>query len=210
MLEACALLKIFLGAGLVLAAADSTASNAPSVTPLEYSRACVAASPSKLIFKVHQASIARVLRSRLSPAEISILQDAVREADDWTYQTVEMSFRHAMTPGGMSREEAHRKANDFVREELREAMSLKDGERRGEALRHLGFAMHAMQDSTSPAHHGFLEYYGGRRELVRHIWKELYDPGSGSWLDIATERAYMYFNGELPMPDDFFANLGAY
>lgn len=162
--------------------------------------------PSRLTYKVHQASIMRVLGASLSRSDIRTLQNAVYEADNYEYQTMEMSYRHAMTPSGLSKE-ARCLANEFVRNELQEARRLNAAGNRQEVLRHLGFAMHAMQDSTSPAHHGFREYHGGRVELAGHMWEELFDPGPGSQLDVATERAYKYFTGELPMPNDFFADL---
>jgi hypothetical protein len=50
-------------------------------------------------------------------------------------------------------------------------------------MRHLSYAMHAMQDVTSPAHAGFRKYYGGNSELASHIWEEVFDPGKNSNLD---------------------------
>jgi hypothetical protein len=169
--------------------------------------------PSKLMYSVHQESVARALGSRLPASEVKLLQNAVKEADQAQYQTLEMSYRHAMTPIGMSKQQARSMSNNFVTSELQEAKRFQAAGNRNEALRHLGFAMHVMQDATSPAHQGFAVYHGddhaaAKVKLAGHVVEELFDPGKGSKLDAATEKAYKYFTGELPMPKDFFANLG--
>jgi hypothetical protein len=80
------------------------------------------------------------------------------------------------------------------------------------AMRFLGLAMHTLQDSTSPSHHGFqawTDYPGGGLNPGEwpHGAVELIYPGTGSQLELATDRAYRYFTGEDPMPVDFFADL---
>ena len=74
-------------------------------------------------------------------------------------------------------------------------------------MKYLSLAKHAMQDATSPAHAKFRPYYGGNMELGLHMFEELFDPKEGSNLDRATDLAYKYNTGELPMPRDFFENL---
>lgn len=172
-----------------------------------------AAWPSKPGFNVHQRAVGRALFEKLPPNEIRTLQDAVKEADNKEYQTKEMSHRHAMTQEGLTKPQARKMANDFVRSELETAKRFQAAGNRPEALRHLGFAMHAMQDATSPAHQGFQVYHGDEgvgplAKLGVHVVEELHDPGPKSNLDKATEKAYKYFTGELPMPKDFFAGLG--
>ena len=162
--------------------------------------------PTRYGWDTHQESARRVLNDRLTPEELKMLTDGIYEADNDEYQTVPNSHRHAMTPGDESKTDARKKANDFVRDMLnkaRNATSVAD------AMKYLSYAMHAMQDATSPAHAGFRKYYGGKRELAGHVWEELFDPGAGSNLDKATEMAYKYYKGELPMPKDFFENLCA-
>jgi hypothetical protein len=110
-----------------------------------------------------------------------------------------------MTPGDESKTDARKKANDFVRDELNQARNATNV---ADAMRHLSFAMHAMQDATSPAHAGF-QKYGGWTEMPGHLWQELFDPKAGSNLDKATDLAYKYYKGDLPMPKDFFENLCA-
>ncbi|HZN06928.1 MAG TPA: RHS repeat-associated core domain-containing protein [Pyrinomonadaceae bacterium] len=162
--------------------------------------------PTRYGYDTHQESAKRVLQDRLSAEELKMLQDSIYEADADEYQDAPNSHRHAMTPGDKSKTEARKKANDFVRDNLEKAQNATSA---ADKMKYLGLAMHAMQDATSPAHAGFRKYYGGRRELYSHVWEELFDPGAGSNLDNATEMAYKYYKGELPMPKDFFENLCA-
>lgn len=161
--------------------------------------------PSRYKVHVHQWSVDRVLKDRVSPEELKMLKDGVKEADKDEWQDVPNSHRHAMTPSDMSKTDARKKANDFVRDELNQARNATNV---ADAMRHLSYAMHAMQDAASPAHAGF-QKYGGVSEMPGHIWKELFDPGAGSNLDKATDLAYKYYTGELPMPKDFFENICA-
>jgi hypothetical protein len=109
--------------------------------------------------------------------------------------------------------DAKNAANNIVRTRL---MDAQDKERRGqhpEAMKQLGRAMHTLQDSTSPAHHGFqpwFNYRGGGANWHEwaHAGKEGIDPGYGSWLYEATLEAYQYFKGTKPMQADFFQDLG--
>jgi RHS repeat-associated protein len=144
---------------------------------------------------IHQRSAERVLGSRLSSAELSSLQQGLYDADWYisVYQSVECSYMHAMVGGQESADAARRLANQFVRDNLLKA--------RGsfsplQSKYYLGLAMHTMQDSTSPAHHGFQRYNGGTLELFLHVRSENFDPGAGSNLDRATELAYKYYSGE--------------
>ena len=80
-------------------------------------------------------------------------------------------------------------------------------------MKELGRGTHTLQDSTSPAHHGFqpcYDYAGGAgnpHEWV-HGGRESIYPGTGSWLETATLRMYNYFKGSTSMPGDYFADLG--
>lgn len=167
-----------------------------------------AAWPSQLRYVTHQRSCDRVLEASLSREDLDRLKFAVKDADKPEWQTVEYSYRHAMTPSGMSKEEARRKANEFVRDEITTARRLYERGNHSDGMLRLGYGMHCLQDATSPAHAGFKEYGGGGLELGEHMHKELFDPRGGSWLDEATKRAYLYFKGKLEMQGDLFANLG--
>lgn len=156
---------------------------------------------------VHQDSARRVLGNSLSAEHMGWLVQALYDADNSEWQTVEMSHRHAMTPRYENRRVARRKANEFVRGNLVAAQNAARRNDWKEAMTRLGFAMHAMQDATSPAHANFRVYHGGTIELLAHINEENFDPGAGSNLDNATKLAYLYFLGNVPMPSDFFSNL---
>jgi RHS repeat-associated protein len=151
---------------------------------------------------VHQNSAARVLSSELNQEELDMLQWKLHQADNPEFQGVDDSYRHSMIGG--SNEDDRRRANEFVKYHLEKArMSVN----RTTAMFHLGTAMHAMQDATSPAHCGFKNYNGGLGEFLLHIRSENFDPGEGSNLDRATEKAYKYYTGELKEPPDVFTDL---
>ena len=72
-------------------------------------------------------------------------------------------------------------------------------------------ALHTIQDSTSPAHHGFQVWHGGRNyaAAIVHVLEEDFDPGTGSQLDGATQWLWTFFHCPAPqLPPDFFENLG--
>ncbi len=98
-------------------------------------------------------------------------------------------------------------ANNFVRGQLMRARALEKSGKHPEALEFLGNAIHTLQDATSPAHNGFQEWnekWDPLEEYLYHIKWELYDPGHDSELDRATARAWNYFKGTSPLPNDFF------
>ena len=159
--------------------------------------------PSKMGVHVHQWSADRMLTDRLSPQELEMLKQGLKDADASEYQDVEDSYRHAMTGNEKSKTDARKKANDFVRDELNKARNASNP---ADAMKHLSLAMHAMQDSTSPAHADFRKY-AGIMDMPSHMVEEFFDPYYGSNLDKATEMAYKYYTGELPMPKDFFEGL---
>ena len=167
-----------------------------------------AAWPSQYSYITHQNSCERVLKTSLSKQDMDRLMFAVKDADRAEWQTVEYSYRHAMTPNGMSKDEAKRKANQFVRDEIGLAGRLYEQGNQSDGILQLGYGMHCLKDATSPAHAGFKEYGGGNLELASHVHTELFDPKEGSWLDEATKRSYSYFKGQLAMQGDLFANLG--
>jgi hypothetical protein len=171
---------------------------------------------SKAIAPIHQIAIKRCLGGFLPEDDITILCDMQVEMD--TDQSAVKSYLHAMSDGQHAQfpEEAKQAANNFVRGRLADA---RDDERKGSksehtsAMKELGRAIHTLQDSTSPAHHGFKSWYdytGGAFNPCEwiHASKELIYPGTGSWLELSTYRAYLCFTGTHPMPSDFFGDLG--
>ena len=109
-------------------------------------------------------------------------------------------------PGDESKTDARKKANDFVRDELNQGPE-RDQRRRRNAASVVCDARDAGCDFAGPC--GFPEYTAETRSCRGHIWEELFDPGKNSNLDKATDLAYKYYKGELPMPKDFFENICA-
>ena len=155
---------------------------------------------------VHQRSIDRVLadlpakdRAALKAAQVAMDKD----------QSSAGAPTHAMRAPGQTAQQAREQANEFVLGELELARKLEAEGKHSQAMRHLGNAMHTLQDATSPSHGGFQVWdekwnTAASRNARRHVWSELLDPGPGSRLDRATKRAYEYFTGERALPQDFF------
>jgi RHS repeat-associated protein len=162
---------------------------------------------------VHQNSIDRVL-PQLSKSDRDILKAAQVEAD--MHQSNADASQHAMRSlrPNQSVEDARDKANDFVSINLQMARDLEAKGLHESAMRYLGFAMHTLQDATSPAHEGFQVWDESWNSVtsahgIAHVNAEFYDPigtARGKSLDQATQRAYDYFTGKAPLPKDFFAD----
>jgi hypothetical protein len=147
-------------------------------------------------------------------------------------QWAENSFKHAMRDGTkpQTTAEARERANDFVKQNLRQAEALlcKCGDAWSylHALRYFGYALHTVQDSTSPAHNRYLYPWGPivfRRwhgwnglntvdpinvgRALTHVLNERFDPGDESELDQATLDLWSYFTcarNAPPLPNNFF------
>ena len=193
--------------------------------------------PAKLAEPVHQMAIDKELGSDLNENDRMLLKKAQVEADE--NQSEEDQFTHAMSDGlnKQTREEAASKANAYVEGELKlarelERLSSKVKKEKGEcadeiaralhdeAMRHLGFAIHTLQDATSPTHEDFHPWHddsgiggklsryilGFKNDEVAHGWGErLYPRGRDKDLLEATRRGYDVFSGKKPMPDKFFS-----
>ena len=124
-------------------------------------------------------------------------------ADAAEYQGGESSFRHAMRSGGETQEHARAKANQFVRGQFEKAWKAKDHK---QALMEFGIALHALQDSTSPAHAGFQQWTGEetRGQIAEHVATELYNPGKDSNLYGITQDAWTWFNEKKLPEGDLF------
>jgi len=55
-------------------------------------------------------------------------------------------FKHSMRPAGMVTPDAQRKADQYIESELKLAVAAAKSGRKGEAGRHVGLALHAIQD----------------------------------------------------------------
>ena len=101
---------------------------------------------------------------------------------------------------------ARQDANEFVRSQFRTAWEAQEAGDDRRALHEFGLALHALQDSTSPMHHGFQLWTGNESwpDKIGHGYDERIDPGSGSELYRATQTAWdWYTRGSLPEGDLF-------
>lgn len=167
---------------------------------------------------IHREAVDHALVTGLLPSsDRQILKDQQDAVD--SDQAAADSYRHAMSNGSgtppQTPAQAQQQADDYVHDLLTKARAAEAKNDHTTAMQDLGQAMHALQDSTSPAHHGFQPWYdypGGAANP--HEWchgaKESINPGLGSWLYIATDEAYDYFHDtSKPLPSDFFNDLGA-
>ena len=183
------------------------------------------------IFEYHQQAVGRALAdTSASATDINILKGAVGEADSDHYADPRKAYRHAMSDGRtrtltstdgsgaeavrQTPEAAHKQANLFVRRELLRAGHYESSGNHELAMRHVGFAIHALQDAASPEHHGFKGYKGEKLELWSHVLGELFYPGPGSNLDRATKMGWNEWenvkSGHLPAHNkDFFRGIEA-
>ncbi|MGA2751797.1 MAG: RHS repeat-associated core domain-containing protein [Verrucomicrobiota bacterium] len=158
----------------------------------------------------HEDSDARALP--LSSSDVAIVNAASVFVDDG--QGTAQSYQHAMRAPGQSKAQARAMANNWVASNLAHAQkdycSCDPGRHFG-ALYFFGMALHTVQDSTSPAHHGFQVWHGLTAnpitwlEAEHHVAKEAWDPGSGSNLDKATAWLWSFMTcPPPPLPADFF------
>lgn len=167
---------------------------------------------------IHREAIDNALETSLLPAsDRQILKEEQDEVDN--DQKAADSYRHAMSNGSgtppQTPAEAQQQTDNYVLDLLTKARAAEAKNDHTTAMQDLGQAMHALQDSTSPAHHGFQPWYDYTGGMANpHEWchgaKESINPGQGSWLYIATDETYDYFHDtSKPLPSDFFNDLGA-
>ena len=116
------------------------------------------------------------------------LDKATVYADSDKFQNAWAAYRHAMRRPGQTVNQAKRKADHFVRKRYAWALShYKNGDYEM-AYFTLGVALHALQDATSPAHHGFQLWSGeeSHSEEVDHVKQEIWYPGVDSNLNKVT------------------------
>ena len=172
---------------------------------------------------VHQQAIEIALKGKLSVAALKVLIDAQTNADDKMYQTTLMSFRHAMAglednskdvavSEAKFRDKYRQAAELFIRDAFGLAADGKQEDNENKAFSHLGLAIHALQDATSPSHEGFQGWTDNFSLLAKatHIYKERVFPNDSSKLEnrrnlLGVVRwAYGIFTGETTMPGRFF------
>ncbi len=160
--------------------------------------------------RVHQRIISRVLNERATPEELRILMQEQADFDDDTQDEV-YAYQHAMRMRGERPEDARRKANRFVRQQICIARRLAAKGQIADAMHNLGRAIHTLQDSTSPAHANFaVAWENSWLQTINHLphyATENFDPGPDSVADYMTLKAWRYFTGEDAMPNDFFGDV---
>lgn len=103
---------------------------------------------------------------RMFPDLPSNLREAIKsgsaEADSMYYQTDAYSFMHAMSSAALTKEQAKEKFCKFVKDKMGAFKSqlaiARSPLARKAAYAQLGMALHAVMDSTSPAHRGFQKW----------------------------------------------------
>lgn len=101
-----------------------------------------------------------------------------RFADSRQFQTGEFSYMHAMSSPVWSPEEAKKMMCKYVRSYLdvyRQMVNSPYPADWGKGYFYLGMAMHAVMDSTSPAHRGF-QFWGGMVDSMMHGYGERHGP----------------------------------
>ncbi|MBC5766733.1 RHS repeat domain-containing protein [Ramlibacter albus] len=137
----------------------------------------------------HNAFIDRAFAALPAPLREAIKTGSA-EADSLYYQSGEYSFMHAMSSNQFSSDQARTKYCVFVNERMALFRQLLETARsplaRKAAYAQLGMAMHAVMDSTSPAHRGFQKWEWAQRH--RHGPKAFQ---SRSEEDLDSVDAYM-------------------
>lgn len=106
---------------------------------------------------VHDRMIREAFGGTISQDQFVVLSLASRYADKGEFQTINNSFRHAMTPAGWSQSTAQNYYNNFISDQFLKAVSLGSTD---QALFQLGIAFHAIMDNSSPTHKGFQDWKG--------------------------------------------------
>ena len=89
---------------------------------------------------------------------VRAMKEGSRYADSWKYQSAEYTYMHAMSSSVLSPDEAKRLMCGYVKaysDVYRQLISSPYPGDYGQAYFALGMALHAVMDSTSPAHRGF-------------------------------------------------------
>lgn len=123
--------------------------------------------------------------SGLAPPLMAAIMSGSAEADSSYYQTAYYSYMHAMSSPRWSRDAALEKYCEFIAQNMRDFNQLKNkgGLSRKVAYARLGMALHAVMDSTSPAHRGFQNYAGLDLTDLGNHGPKLLNPRSTEDLD---------------------------
>lgn len=165
---------------------------------------------------IHQIAIGNVLGKVVAPTDLATLKDEQNIVDK--DQQPAQSDEHAMTGVERGQDENterpiyRAKTEKLLRDRLADAIqSRKDGKAEA-AHHHLGKALHALTDGTSPAHEGFQawRYDESIWSEFLHIMQENRYPEGDLRLRLegAVRWAYDLFLEKLPLPAAFFRSDG--
>jgi RHS repeat-associated protein len=143
----------------------------------------------------------------LSPNNIEAIKSGSAAADYAYFQTDEYTYMHAMSGNKYSKEEAKKKYCQFIREKMcafnSQLAAARSALARKAAYAQLGMAMHAVMDSTSPAHRGFQKWTGDATQHGPNIPgvrnQSIEDIGSvGPYENETVEKMQDLLNGKMP------------
>lgn len=104
----------------------------------------------------NQILTAFAAQMRLSPSQLSAMMAGSAAADAGKYQDAKHSFMHAMSSSDLSKSLSCGLAQNFVDKKVSEAVrDIAAFPKLEDPYWQLGFGLHAVMDSTSPAHRGF-------------------------------------------------------
>jgi hypothetical protein len=110
-----------------------------------------------------------------------------------------------------NRADARILANAWIQANFEFAQQALGNGNRDLALRYFAYALHTLQDSTSPSHHDFQPWgIPGAQGGMVHVRGENFSPGPGSNLHRATRELYQWFFVGRSLPGgDLFGRYGA-
>jgi hypothetical protein len=168
---------------------------------------------------VHQMAIDNVLKKTINSHDLKVLEDEQDAVD--ADQAASDSFKHSMT--GLDKGQSEfierplyiQRSEEFVQENLAQAIQGRRSGSGDQALRHLGAAIHALEDATSPVHEPFQtwSYKEGKWAAATHVFKERIYPDDSapnfyrSRLEGAVHYAYDIYVEIAPAPARFYDPL---
>jgi hypothetical protein len=170
--------------------------------------------------EIHQTAIDNVLTPSMNSTDRGILKDQQALVDK--DQEADQSAEHAMT--GVIKGSSYSVAlktkyivltEDLVHAALLDAIKNRKENQTTIALQSLGKAIHALEDSTSPAHEQFAVWSDdfGIWEMAKHVAKERVYPNDDppqryqSHLEGTVGYAYAIYIEAAPMPAHFFSPI---
>jgi len=128
---------------------------------------------------IHDQIYETALKNTLSPDELKTIKNESAKQDGIGHQTAAEAYKHAMRSPGQSVDAARRATQNYIANNLKKAIQQQKDGHRESALKALAKGMHAISDSTSPAHEGY------------QVWNGLPNPLTESPESVAANLASM-------------------